>query len=84
MGIGEWAQLDLQSIQHRDYFGHLSIFMFTFSWENKILIGQSTKIFSVKTGFEELKQKVNNIWLTKVFGDQQNFGGSDATNELEN
>ena len=22
----EWAQLDLQSIQHRDYFGHLSIF----------------------------------------------------------
>ena len=25
-GIGEWAQLDLQSIQHRDYFGHLSIF----------------------------------------------------------
>ena len=25
-GIGEWVQLDLQSIQHRDYFGHLSIF----------------------------------------------------------
>ena len=24
----EWAQLDLQSIQHRDYFGHLSIFMY--------------------------------------------------------
>ena len=24
--ISEWAQLDLQSIQHRDYFGHLSIF----------------------------------------------------------
>jgi hypothetical protein len=23
-GISEWAQLDLQSIQHRDYFGHLS------------------------------------------------------------
>ena len=23
--IGEWAQLNLQSIQHRDYFGHLSI-----------------------------------------------------------
>jgi hypothetical protein len=23
--IGEWAQLDLQSIQRRDYFGHLSI-----------------------------------------------------------
>ena len=26
MRIGELAQLDLQSIQHRDYFGHLSIF----------------------------------------------------------
>ena len=25
-GISEWAKLDLQSIQHRDYFGHLSIF----------------------------------------------------------
>ena len=24
-GIGEWAPLDLQSIQHHDYFGHLSI-----------------------------------------------------------
>ena len=24
-GIVKWAQLDLQSIQHRDYFGHLSI-----------------------------------------------------------
>ena len=32
--------------------------MFTFCWENKFLIGQSTKKFSVKTGFEELK-KVN-------------------------
>ena len=30
----EWAQLDLQSIQHRDYFGHLSIFIFktVFDW----------------------------------------------------
>ena len=26
-GTAEWAQLDLQSIQHRDYFGHLSIFL---------------------------------------------------------
>ena len=25
-GTGELAQLDLQSIQHRDYFGHLSIY----------------------------------------------------------
>ena len=24
--ISEWAKLDLQSIQHRDYFGHLSIY----------------------------------------------------------
>ena len=24
-GTAEWAQLDLQSIQHRDHFGHLSI-----------------------------------------------------------
>ena len=26
-GIGQWAKLDLQSIQHRDYFGHLSIYI---------------------------------------------------------
>ena len=26
VGISEWALLDLQSIQHCDYFGHLSIF----------------------------------------------------------
>ena len=51
--------------------------MFTFCWENKFLIRQSTKIFSVKTGFEELKKK-----LKKKFGDPRNFGGSDATNEL--
>ena len=25
--ISEWAKLDLQSIQHRDYFGHLSIYL---------------------------------------------------------
>ena len=25
-GTAKWAQLDLQSIQDRDYFGHLSIF----------------------------------------------------------
>ena len=25
VGIGELVQLDLQCIQHRDYFGHLSI-----------------------------------------------------------
>ena len=31
-GTVEWAQLDLQSIQHRDYFGHLSIFPNCFWW----------------------------------------------------
>ena len=35
--------------------------MFTFCWENKFLIGQSTKKFSVKTGFEELEKKVNKL-----------------------
>ena len=30
--------------------------MFTFCWENKFLIGQLTKKFSVKPGFEELKK----------------------------
>ena len=33
--------------------------MFPFCWENKFLNGQSTKIFSVKTGFEEVKKKAN-------------------------
>ena len=47
--------------------------MFTFCWENKLLIGQSTKNFLVKTGSEELK---------KIFGDPRNFDGSDATYEL--
>ena len=28
-GIVKWAQLDLQRIQHRDYVGHLSIFIVT-------------------------------------------------------
>ena len=44
--------------------------MFTFCRENKFLIGQSTKHFSVKTGFEDLKKC------------KQNFGGLDTTNEL--
>ena len=57
--------------------------MFTFCWENRFLIGQSTKKFSVKTGFEELKKKVNKIWLKQIFGDPWNFGGSDDTNELK-
>ena len=28
VGTANWAQLDFQSIQHRDYFGHLSFFIF--------------------------------------------------------
>ena len=39
----------------------LSIFFF-FCLENKFLIGQTTKIFSVKTGFEELKKKCKQTW----------------------
>ena len=35
-GTAEWAQLDHQSIQHRDYFGHQSIF--GFASEKKLLI----------------------------------------------
>ena len=38
--------------------------------------------FSVKTDFEELKKKVNKIWLKTIFGDPRNFGGSDPMNEL--
>ena len=48
----------------------VNFFMFTFCRENKFLIGQSTKHFSVKTGFEDLKKC------------KQNFGGLDTTNEL--
>ena len=49
----------------------LSIFLcLLFAEKIKFLIGQSTKIFSVKTGFEELKKS------------KQNFGGLDAMNEL--
>ena len=56
--------------------------MFTFCWENKFLIGQSTKIFSLKTGIEELKKSKQNL-VKNISGDPQNFGGSDATNELD-
>ena len=55
--------------------------MFTFCWENKFLIGQSTKNFSVKTGFKELKKRKQNL-VEKIFGDPLNFGGLDSTNEL--
>ena len=39
----------------------VNFFMFTFCWGNKFLIGQSTKTFLVKIGFEELKKKVNKL-----------------------
>ena len=38
-----------------------NFFMFTFCRENKFHIGKSIKKFSVTTGFEELKKKVNKI-----------------------
>ena len=58
--------------------------MFTFCWENELLIGQSTKIFSVKTGFKELKKKVEKKKsLKKNIHKSRNFGGLDATNELK-
>ena len=34
----------------------VNFFKFTFCWENKFFICQSTKNFSVKTGFEKLKK----------------------------
>jgi hypothetical protein len=46
--------------------------MFTFSRENKFLIGQSTNIFTVKTGFEQLKKSKQNL-AKKIFGDHQIF-----------
>ena len=53
-------------------------FMFTFCIENKFLIGQSTKKFSVKIGFEELKKSKQSF----VKKDTKFFGRLDATNEL--
>ena len=50
--------------------------------EKKNLIGQSTKFFSVKTGFGKLK-KVNKISFEKNIRKSRNFGGLDATNELK-
>ena len=44
----------------------LSVFLcLLFAEKIKFLIGQSTKIIIVKTGFEELKKRVNKIWLKK-------------------
>ena len=46
-----------------------------------ILIGQSTKKFSVKAGFEELEKSEQNL-VIKIFGDPRSVG-SDPTNELQ-
>ena len=46
-------------LESRNLEYYVIIFLFTFYWESKFLIGQKRKKFSVKTGFEELKKKVN-------------------------
>ena len=51
-------------MDHQIFFNEISavsFLMFTFCGENKSLIGQSTKFFSVKTGFEELKNNKQNL-----------------------
>jgi hypothetical protein len=45
---GEWAQLDFQSIQQSNYFGHLSI-----CFDNKNLVNS----FEFVCFFEEIKEK---------------------------
>ena len=54
--------------------------MFTFCWENKILIGQSTKNFSVK-GLEEWKKKVKKD-VKRNIHKSRNFGGLNAMNKF--
>ena len=51
-GISEWAKLDLQSIQHREYFGHLSI-LFTMCLTQKFF----PVTFSRQSAKEEIKTK---------------------------
>ena len=46
----------------------LSVFL-CLLFESKFLIG----LFSVKTGFEELKKKFKKIWLKKIFGNPRNL-----------
>ena len=60
----------------------LSLSMFTFCWENKFLIGQyQQKISQSKLILRSWKKGEQNL-VKKTFGDPQNFGGSDAKNEL--
>ena len=66
--LTRWDPNHQNFVDHQIFFNEISAvsyFIFTFCWENKFLIGQSTKIFSLKTGIEELKKKVNKIWLKK-------------------
>ena len=55
--------------------------MFTFCWGNKSLIGQSTKISQLKLVLRSWKKSKQSL-VKKTFGDPQNFGDSDPTNEL--
>ena len=59
-GTAEWAQLDLQSIQHRDYFGHLSIFKHFFSIFIAFLSIQK-QIYSKNHQLLQISFKVVNI-----------------------
>ena len=59
----------------------LSVVSVYFLLRKKVLIGQSAKIFSVKTGFEEFKKTLKKS--LKNIRKSRNFGGLDATNELK-
>ena len=50
-----WDPNHQNFVDHQIFFYQISAV--SFCWENKSLIGQSTKKFSVKTGFEELEKK---------------------------
>ena len=61
-GTAEWAQLDLQSIQHRDYFGHLSIYQKKI--KGKVLfICRCSKNWQKKSAGNHLLSK----WLPALF-----------------
>ena len=63
------------SLTNKYFFNHFNQVYQLFSEKKKPLIGQSTKIFSVKTGFEEVKKSKQNL-VKKIFGDPRNFCGS--------
>ena len=53
VGTCEWVQLDLQSIQHRDYFGHLSIYNYK-KYEFHEIIGAQCSSKSFVNNFDDL------------------------------